>query len=222
MKIISLTEQAASGKMSLGNRYLKNRFNKRLRSWYSGQLAWGPGLRGGEAMLRRMICGLLWFAAAFLANGMAPDITGNVTGTVKDSTGAAVSGATVTVINADTDVVARKVATRDSGLYVVTFLPIGHYTITVEKSGFRKAATTGVQINAHDELTVNVELQVGSTQQEVTVVASAAHVELENAQAMGLIEERQIREIPLNNRNYEQLVNLQPGVSYGGGDQLYF
>src|SRR5258708_32698147 len=108
MKIISLTEQAASGKISLRNRYLKNRFNKRLRSWYSGQLAWGHGLRGEEAMLRRMICGLLWFAAAFLANAMAQDITGNVTGTVIDSTGAAVSGATGTGINADTDGVAPK------------------------------------------------------------------------------------------------------------------
>src|SRR5258708_9404996 len=172
-------------------------------------------------MLRRMICGLLWFAAAFLAKAMAEGIAGNVTRTVKDSTGAAVSGATVTVINADTDVVGRKVTTKDSGVYVVTFLASGHYTITVEKSGFSKAATTGVQLNAHDELTVNVELQVGSTQQEVIVVASATHVELENAQAMGLIEERQIREIPLNNRNYEQLVILQPGVSYGGGDQLF-
>src|SRR5258708_3686685 len=173
-------------------------------------------------MLRRTICGLLWFVAAFLTSAIAQNITGNITGTVKDSSGAVVSGATVTVINADTDVVGRKVTTKDSGVYVVTFLPIGRYTITVEKSGCRKAATTGVQLNAHDELTVDVEMQVGSTQEEVIVVASAAHVELENAQAMGLIEERQIREIPLNSRNYEQLVILQPGVTYGGGDQLFF
>src|SRR5260370_27505932 len=141
-------------------------------------------------MLRRMIGGLLWLVTAFLMSAIAQDITGNITGTVKDSTGAAVSGATVTVSNADTDVVARKVTTRDSGLYVVTFLPIGHYTITVEKSGFRKAATTGVQLNAHDELTVNVELQVGSTQQEVIVVASAPHVEPHKPPANGLISQR--------------------------------
>jgi len=154
--------------------------------------------------------------------GMAQDITGNISGTVKDGTGAVVSGATVTVTNTDTNVVARRVSTGDSGNYVVPFLPIGHYSITIEKGGFRKATINGLQLNAHDELTQNAQLEVGTTQQEVTVIASPLQVELENAQTVGLIDERQMREIPLNNRNYEQLVNLQPGVTYGGGDQLYF
>jgi hypothetical protein len=154
--------------------------------------------------------------------GMAQNITGNISGTVTDSTGAVVPGATVIVTNTDTNVVARTVSTGDSGFYAVPFLPIGHYKINIEKKGFRKATISGVLINAHDELTQNAELQVGTTEQEVTVVANPLQVELENAQAAGLIDERQIREIPLNNRNYEQLVMLQPGVSYGGGDQLYF
>ncbi len=165
---------------------------------------------------------LLLIIAAFGTCASAQDITGNITGTVKDSTGAVVPAATVTVTNTDTKVVARIVSTGDAGLYVVPFLPIGHYSIAIEKKGFRKATISGIQLNAHDELTENAELQVGTTEQEVTVVANAVQVELENAQAAGLIDERQIREIPLNNRNYEQLVILQPGVSYGGGDQLYF
>src|SRR5258708_38201506 len=116
-------------------------------------------------MLRRTICGLLWFVAAFLTSAIAQNITGNITGTVKDSSGAVVSGATVTVINADTDVVGRKVTTKDSGVYVVTFLPIGRYTITVGESAFRKAATTGVPRNAPAELTVDLESHARSTRE---------------------------------------------------------
>ncbi len=174
-------------------------------------------------MSKKIVHGLLLMAASFLGPSMlAQDVTGNVVGTVTDSTGAVISGAAVTVINSDTNVVARKVSTGDAGRYIVPFLPIGHYSITVEKGGFGKATINGIALNAHDELTENAALQIGATQAEVTVSANAVHVELESAQAAGLIDGAQIREIPLNNRNYEQLVVLQPGVSYGGGDQLYF
>ncbi|HWX54020.1 MAG TPA: TonB-dependent receptor [Verrucomicrobiae bacterium] len=173
-------------------------------------------------MSNRSIRTLVLMAASFLGSVvLAQDVTGNIAGSVKDASGAVISGATVTVINTDTNVIERKVTTGDAGRYVVPFLPIGHYRITVEKDGFSKATIEGIELNAHDELTENAALKVGATQQEVTVAANALHVELENAQAAGLIDSQQMTEIPLNNRNYEQLVILQPGVSYGGGDQLF-
>src|SRR5258708_22811182 len=173
-------------------------------------------------MSQKTICKLLLVAVSLFGSVLlAQDVTGTIAGTVKDSTGAVIAGATVTVTNTDTKVVARTVTTGDTGRYVVPFLAIGHYNITIEKSGFRKATISGIELNAHDDLRENAELPVGTTQQEVSVAATALHVELENAQAAGLIDSRQIAEIPLNNRNYEQLVTLQPGVSYGGGDQLF-
>src|SRR5262245_27510868 len=156
----------------------------------------------------------------FSCAALAQDITGTVAGTIKDSTGAVIPGATVLVTNLDTGVKARTVITDDASRYVVPFLPVGRYRINVDKAGFQKGLINSVQVNAHDEITGNLVLQIGSTTQEVTVVANAVSVELESSQAAGLIDEAQIREIPLNSRNYEQLVILQPGVSYGGGDQL--
>src|SRR5260370_6321164 len=154
--------------------------------------------------------------------GMAEDITGNISGTVTDSSGAVIPGTTLTVTNTDTHLGTRRVTTEDTGLYVVPLLPVGHYSITIEKDKFQKVTIRGIQLNVHDQLTENAVLQVGTTQQEITVQANALQVELETPQAAGLINGTQIREIPLNSRNYEQLVNLQPGVSYGAGDQLYF
>jgi hypothetical protein len=167
--------------------------------------------------LRYLLCSFLILAGA----ATAQDITGSIAGTVKDSTGAVIPGASVTIINTDTNMIARKVATDETGHYVAPLLPIGHYSIAIEKGGFQKTTINRIELNVHDELTENVTLPVGTTQQEITVDASALQVELQSPEAAGLIDGTQIREIPLNNRNYEQLVILQPGVSYGSGDQLY-
>src|SRR6266852_1135501 len=128
--------------------------------------------RPGEIpMSKRIVHSLLLVAASFLGSStLAQDVTGNVVGTVQDSSGSVITGATVTVTNSDTNV-ARKVITGDAGRYVVPFLPIGHYSITVEKGGFGKATINGIALNAHDELTENATLQIGATQAEVTVSA---------------------------------------------------
>ncbi len=89
--------------------------------------------------------------------------------------------------------------------------------------GFKTAAVTGLVLHASDALKVNEKLAVGAPTESVTVVADSAQVNLENGMSSGLISGTQIRELVLNNRNYEQLLTLQPGVSYGSAtnDQLY-
>ncbi len=152
----------------------------------------------------------------------AQEITGTITGTVKDPTGAVIPNATVTLINTNTNVVVRTLKTDMSGEYVAPLLPIGTYTLVGEAPGFQKTSTTKVVLNVNDKLTMNFTLQVGAAGTEVTVEAAAMQVEQQSATASGLISGTQLRELSLNNRNYEQFVALQPGVSYGGGDQLYF
>jgi hypothetical protein len=147
---------------------------------------------------------------------------GDIAGTVKDTTGAAVPGASVTIRNADTGLVVRTLKSDQSGSYAATTLPVGHYAIDVESTGFKKVSLKDIELNAHDHLTEDVALPVGQASETVSVEADAVQVELQSPASSGLINGTQIQELTLNTRNYEQLVALQPGVTYGGtSDQIY-
>jgi hypothetical protein len=163
---------------------------------------------------------LLVFACACAL--LAQDITGSIVGTALDATGSAVPSVTVTITNTDRNAVVRVTSSDTGGYYSAPLLPIGHYSVTFEAKGFKKSITKDIELNVNDRLTVNGKLEVGDVQQEVTVEASAVQVQLQSPVNENLIEGRQIRELSLNARNYEQLVALMPGVTFTGvGDQIY-
>lgn len=138
-----------------------------------------------------------------------------------DSSGAVIPNATVTITSDDQGRVVRTLKSDESGNYVAPQLQIGNYTITADAAGFRKAAIQAIKLNVNDKLTVNLSLQVGSEAETVSVQASDIQITTDSSADGTLISGSQIVGLPLNNRNYEQLVALQPGVAYGGGDQLY-
>ena len=152
---------------------------------------------------------------------LAQEITGTIRGTVMDNTGASIPGATVTLLNAATGIQTRKVVTNGSGEYVAPLLPVGTYQIDVETPGFKRYTERGVVVNVSDRLEKNLKLSVGESTQTVEVRSSQLAVQTENASAESLISGEQVRALPTNNRNYEQLVALQPGVSGNVPDQLY-
>src|SRR6185437_9810818 len=171
-----------------------------------------------KLMMLAMVGMLLGFASATVAQV----ITGTISGTVKDSSGAVVPGATVTLTNTDKNIVVRTVKADAVGAYTAPLLPVGHYSVTAEANGFTKTSQSNVALDVNESLTVNFALQVGSTSQTVTVEAAPLQVDLQTAQAQTVITGTQIRELAINTRNYEQLVTLMPGVSTGlGSDQLY-
>jgi len=152
----------------------------------------------------------------------AQETTGSISGTISDSTGASVKGAVVTLTNTDRGQDVRTVTTNSSGFYTATSLPLGAYTVKVTAGGFKGEEVTGLVLHVNDALTVNRTLVVGNASEVVTVTADQVQLNLENGMSQGLINGTQVRELVLNNRNYEQLVQLQPGVAYGGAnDQLY-
>ncbi len=148
--------------------------------------------------------------------------TGTISGTVKDTTGAVVPNATVTITDTEKNIVVRSVKTGAGGEFTAPLLPVSHYSFTVEAPGFQTYKQSGIVINASDKLAYNPVLKVGSASQEVTVQAQAHQVETQSTQAAGLVTGTQVRELSLNGRNWEQLMTLVPGVSdAGNSDTLY-
>src|SRR6266568_8982443 len=152
---------------------------------------------------------------------LAQEITGQIRGTVKDATGAVVPNAVVTVTNTDTKQVIRSLHSDQAGEYVAPLLPVGHYAVSVEATGFKKFVKNDIELNVSDRLTVDAALQPGAVTETITVEADPLQVNLQNVAVEGLISGTQVRELPLNNRNYEQLVTLQPGVTSNAADQIY-
>ena len=152
---------------------------------------------------------------------LAQDITGTIAGTVTDASGAGVPDAKVTVTNTDRNLILASPATNTAGEFVAPLLPVGKYTVSVVAKGFKKTIQTDIVLNVNDKLTINLRLDVGDVQQEVTVQAAPVAVELQSPTQSTVITGTQIRELALVTRNYEQLVALMPGVSSTAVDQLY-
>jgi hypothetical protein len=171
--------------------------------------------------LKRNIAVLFCCLLVFAGVGICQDVTASISGTVTDNSGAVVANAKVTITNTDKSVVVKIVNTDAGGNYAAPYLPIGHYSVTVEAAGFQTYTQTGIELHVNDRYTMNANLQVGQAAQTITVEAAALQVDLQTQAAAGLISGIEVRELSLNNRVFEQLVTLQPGVSNGAGDQLY-
>ncbi len=153
------------------------------------------------------------FVIVFAGRLSAQDATGKITGSVTDSSHAAVSGAKVTVTNTATNVGHETTSDR-SGSYQVLQLPIGKYRITAESPGFDKAvidSNTPLEINR--TLRVDVQLQVGQVSSAVTVESNVSQVETENSAVGATVTGQAIFELPLNGRNTLDLLKTQPGVT---------
>src|ERR1700674_4389371 len=137
--------------------------------------------------------------------------TATLNGVVRDSSGAVIPQATVTLQNTDTGT-ERESLTNDSGLYVFVSVHPGEYVLKVTKEGFT-IATQGLHLLVNQASTLDFILKVGSTQQSVTVEASAVNLETGNATLGSVIESKQVMDLPLNGRNFTQLLDLTPGVS---------
>jgi hypothetical protein len=151
----------------------------------------------------------------------AQEITGSFVGSVKDSTGAAIAGATVTITDSEKKAVVRIVTTNEEGQFSAPLLQPGVYEISVEAPNFKKQVQRSIKLDLNQRRSVDLILEVGNISEVVTVEASALAVETTTPTASSLIGGDQARELSLNNRNWVQLVALAPGVSNDLSDQVY-
>ncbi|HEX6740086.1 MAG TPA: carboxypeptidase-like regulatory domain-containing protein, partial [Vicinamibacteria bacterium] len=143
---------------------------------------------------------------------LAQRFTATIRGTVTDPTNAVIVGASVTAKGDDTGLT-RSARSNDAGLFSLADLPVGSYTVTVEHPGFKSAVRTKVVLNVADVRELDIELTTGELSEQVSVEASAIQVKTIGGEVAGLITGQQVRELPLNGRNFVQLALLMPGVS---------
>ena len=156
---------------------------------------WGfAGRRAGRAVL--LLAALL---AASVCCARAQSTMGSILGTVQDASGAVIPGATVTVRSLDQDL-SRKTTTGDAGDFLVENLKAGHYSIAVEHDGFSKAVVTDAQLDARQALRIPVTLSVAVQATEVVVTAATNQINTEDATLSDSKNNREITQLPLNNR----------------------
>src|SRR5438552_1646581 len=141
--------------------------------------------------------------------------SGEISGTVVDSSGLPVPGVTVTLTNRATNVV-RVVQTNEVGLYVISAIPPGTYDLKAELSGFRTVEKQGLVVQVGSANRLVFTMDVGELSEALTVVAHSPLIQTENAAISTVIENRAIVELPLNGRNYLQLASLIPGATTNG------
>ena len=153
--------------------------------------------------------------------GHGQGITASMTGSVTDSSGAVVSGASVSVRNVDTNAL-RMVTTSDAGTYTVTQLAPGHYAIKIDKAGFQTYEQTGITLVIDQVAQINAQLAVGSEAQNVEVTSMAPVIQTEDSSIGQVIDGQAIQNTPLNGRlSVMGLIALSPGVQgVGAQDQL--
>ena len=154
-----------------------------------------------------MLLAVWMLAISMLAQGP----TGSFLGTVKDTTGGLVTGATITIKNVDTGAV-RTTVTGSDGSYNVPNLLTGHYELDAAASGFKTSTRTGLTLEVTQQAVINFDLDIGATSEKVVITAEAPIVNTQDATMGGMVNETEIKELPLNGRNYVDLSLLQPGV----------
>jgi hypothetical protein len=162
---------------------------------------------------------LLALLVFFTSAGFAQLTTADILGTVTDATGAVVPNASISLTNLGTNE-KRTTVSNPSGDYNFTLLPVGHYSVTVKANGFEASVTKDLSVEAGDRARNDVHLQTGSANTIVEVTAQTPLLQADNATVSSTVTAQAVQDLPLNGRNFVQLVDLVPGANPGSGNSL--
>ncbi|MBL8213348.1 MAG: TonB-dependent receptor [Bryobacterales bacterium] len=162
-------------------------------------------------MRRLLLCLLLLLCTS---GAMLAQTFGDISGEVRDESGAVVAGVSVTLTNVGTNAT-RSTESNDQGVYAFPALQPGEYVLKAEKQGFKTFNRTGIQIEVQLSARINIDMQVGAVSESIEVSAQAALLQSENATVGTVIDNKRILELPLAGRNAFNLVALAPNVSFG-------
>jgi outer membrane receptor protein involved in Fe transport len=150
--------------------------------------------------------------ASAVQQARAQSVGGTLQGTVTDSTGASVADADV-VVTAESTGEVRELKTDADGRYLLPLLPPGGYELRVSRTGFQQTVERGIQLSVGQTAVADVTLAVGRVTEEVTVTWTPPRINTTSGAQSGLVNDKEIRELPLNGRSFQQLALLQTGVT---------
>jgi hypothetical protein len=156
------------------------------------------------------LCTLLFLLLAGVPR-LHAQVSASLTGVITDASGARVPSAAVTVKNVETGAV-RSTVSDEVGRYQVLALPVGEYEISASKSGFQEQIRSGIHLVVGQEAGVDLTLGVGAVKEQVTVKEDAPIVNATTRDISGLVGEQQVKDLPLNGRSYDLLLQLNPGI----------
>lgn len=164
---------------------------------------------GRSSYATAILAAILWIACPIAAQTLA-----TFTGEVKDSTGSAVAGATITARNTATNGM-RVVTSNEEGVYTIPALVPGMYDIKAEKQGFKTSSRAGIELQVQQTARVDFGLEIGQVSETVEVSSSLPLLTTESTTVGTVVEQKRITELPLNGRNFFSLVQLSPNVTFG-------
>lgn len=150
-------------------------------------------------------------AMALMSSAGAQTFTATLTGTVADQNGGALPNAKVTATNKGTKL-DYTTTTSEAGIYTLPFLPVGTYIVTVEANGFKKLISNEIGLEVNQTARVNLQMQVGGVNEQVTITDAAPILQTENTTVGNVITGNTTTALPLNGRNFQQLTLLVPGT----------
>jgi hypothetical protein len=162
---------------------------------------------------------LIWLASA--SHSSAQALYGTLSGRIADATKASVGDAVVTLTRIDTNV-ASTVTTAPDGTYRFANVTPGRYRVTVEKPGFSQAVKDNLALAVNEQAVIDIVLDVGEVEQSVEVVSDAPLIQSRSAEVSGLVDERRVRELPMNGENFQRLALLAPGAAGGTANNPSF
>jgi hypothetical protein len=168
--------------------------------------------------MKKNLLFLLFVALAAVTTAFGQSGVGTILGTVTDSTGAVIANATVEIMNSATNVTQRT-QTTSAGTYSVPYLHPGLYRITVTMTGFQKSIVDNVTLSVDQEYRANVIMKPGTISESITVEATAVALDTDNAAVSQLVSEKQVTDLPLNGRDFQQLLFIGAGAVATGGEQ---
>jgi hypothetical protein len=185
-------------------------------------LVWGASTHGLNGVHRRSWLLVVAVLLVLCPMARSQELAGTFTGTVTDASGGVIPHATVTITLNGVSGESRVVQSNEAGNYTATNLPAGTYTIKISDANFETFSDENVVLNVAQKRTVNAQLKVGSESQTVTVEDNPVAIDTQSSAQAGTISGTQLRELELVNRNFQQLVTLQPGVVNLLGDSPGF
>src|SRR5579864_4478164 len=171
----------------------------------------GGNMKRGFALV---MSALVLFLSCTVAHAQSSAVEAQLNGSVRDQTGSMIAKATVTLRNVDTNQT-YKTTSNSVGFYILTNVPPGNYELTTESQGFAKSSQTGIVLRVAQVATIDVNLKVAGTTQEVTVSTEAPTIEPTRTEVSQVIDTQQIQALPIAGRLFTDFALLSPGVTTG-------